>query len=129
MDSDLLHLKAKVDAGAEYVMTQMFFDNQKYFDFVDKCRAIGITVPIIPGIKPITTANQLTILPKIFSCEIPETFAKEIRKCKDNDAVKQVGVEWCTQQSLELKKHGVPIIHYYTMMATQSVRKVAEAVY
>ncbi|MGQ1785990.1 MULTISPECIES: methylenetetrahydrofolate reductase [NAD(P)H] [unclassified Saccharicrinis] len=129
MDSDLAYLKAKVDAGAEYVMTQMFFDNQKYFDFVDKCRAIGITVPIIPGIKPITTANQLTVLPKIFSCEIPEDFAKELRKCKDNDQVKQVGVEWCIQQSLDLKKKGVPIIHFYTMMATQSTRKVAEAVY
>ncbi len=129
MDSDLSYLKAKVDAGAEYIMTQMFFDNQKYYDFVDKCRAIGITVPIIPGIKPVTVANQLTVLPKIFSCEIPEDFAKELRKCKNNDEVKQVGVEWCTQQALDLKKNGVPIIHFYTMMATQSVRKIAEAVY
>ncbi len=129
MESDLNHLKAKVDAGAEYIMTQMFFDNQKYYDFVDKCRAMGINVPIIPGIKPITTANQLTVLPKIFSCDIPEEFAKEIRKCKNNDEVKQVGVEWCTQQSLDLKKNGVPIIHYYTMMATQSVKKIAEAVF
>jgi methylenetetrahydrofolate reductase (NADPH) len=129
MESDLAYLKAKVDAGAEYVMTQMFFDNQKYYDFVERCRAIGITVPIIPGIKPVTTANQLTVLPKIFSCEIPEDFAKELRMCKNNDEVKQVGVEWCTQQALDLKKNGVPIIHFYTMMATQSVRKVAEAVY
>ncbi len=129
MDSDLSYLKAKVDAGAEYIMTQMFFDNQKYYEFVEKCRAIGITVPIIPGLKPVTLANQLTVLPKIFSCEIPEDFAKELRKCKDNDEVKQVGVEWCTQQALDLKKNGVPILHFYTMMATQSVRKVAEAVY
>ncbi len=129
MDSDLSYLKAKVDAGAEYVMTQMFFDNQKYYDFVDKCRAAGITVPIIPGIKPVTAASQLTVLPKIFSCEIPEDFAKELRRCKNNDEVKQVGVEWCTQQALDLKKNGVPIIHFYTMMATQSVRKIAEAVY
>ncbi len=129
MESDLKYLKAKVDAGAEYVMTQMFFDNQKYYEFVDKCRAMGITVPIIPGIKPVTTANQLTVLPKIFSCEIPEEFASELRKCKNNDEVKQVGVEWCTQQALDLKKNGVPIIHFYTMMATQSVRKIAEAVY
>ncbi len=129
MDSDLSYLKAKVDAGAEYVMTQMFFDNQKYYDFVDKCRAAGITVPIIPGIKPVTAASQLTVLPKIFSCEIPEDFAKELRSCKNNDEVKQVGIEWCTQQALDLKKNGVPIIHFYTMMATQSVRKIAEAVY
>ncbi len=129
MDSDLLYLKAKVDAGAEYVMTQMFFDNQKYYDFVKRCRSIGINVPIIPGIKPITIANQLSVLPKIFSCEIPEDFAKELRKCKDNDQVKQVSVEWTTQQALDLKKNGVPIIHFYTMMATESVRQVAEAIY
>ncbi len=129
MESDLNYLKAKVDAGAEYIMTQMFFDNAKYYAFVEKCRAMGITVPIIPGIKPITLANQLTVLPKIFSCEIPEIFAKELRKCKDNHAVKQVGVEWCIQQALDLKKHGVPILHFYTMMATQSVREVAEQVY
>ncbi len=129
MQSDLNYLKAKVDAGAEYIMTQMFFDNQKYYDFVDKCRTIGITVPIIPGLKPITIANQLTVLPKIFSCEIPETFAKELRKCKNDEQVKQVGVEWCTQQAMDLKKHGIPILHFYTMMASQSVRKVAEQVY
>jgi len=129
MASDLAFLKAKVDAGAEYIMTQMFFDNAKYYEFVKKCRAMDINVPIIPGLKPVTLANQLTVLPKIFSCEIPEDFAKELRKCKDNDAVKQVGVEWCTQQALDLKKNGVPILHFYTMMATQSVKKVAEAVY
>ncbi len=129
MESDLNYLKAKVDAGAEYIMTQMFFDNVKYYAFVEKCRAIGITVPIIPGLKPVTLANQLTVLPKIFSCEIPEAFAKELRKCKDNDAVKQVGVEWCVQQALDLKQHGIPVLHFYTMMATQSVRAVAEKVY
>ncbi len=129
MQSDLHYLKAKVEAGAKYIMTQMFFDNQKYYDFVDKCRAIDITVPIIPGLKPITIANQLTILPKIFSCEIPEPFAKELRKCKNEDQVTQVGIEWCTQQALDLKNHGVPILHFYTMMASQSVRQVAEKVY
>lgn len=129
MDSDMLYLKAKVDAGAEYVMTQMFFDNQKYYDFVKRCRSIGINVPIIPGIKPITIANQLTVLPKIFSCEIPEDYACELRKCKNNDQVKQLSVEWTIQQALDLKKNGVPIIHFYTMMATESVRQVAEAVY
>jgi methylenetetrahydrofolate reductase (NADPH) len=129
LESDLAYLKAKVDAGAEYVMTQMFFDNQKYYEFVEKCRAIGITVPIIPGLKPVTVANQLTVLPKIFKCDIPEDFAKELRQCKNDDDVKKVGVEWCTQQALDLKKNGVPIIHFYTMMATQSVKKVAEAIY
>ncbi len=129
MESDLNHLKAKVDAGAEYIMTQMFFDNQKYYDFVDKCRANGINVPIIPGIKPISSVNQLTVLPKIFSCEIPEVFAKEIRSCKDSEAVRQVGIEWCIQQSLDLKKNGVPIIHYYTMSVANGVKKIAKAVF
>nr|WP_321406991.1 methylenetetrahydrofolate reductase [NAD(P)H] [uncultured Carboxylicivirga sp.] len=129
LDSDLSFLKAKVDAGAEYIVTQMFFDNQKYFEFVDKCRAMGINVPIIPGLKPITLMNQLTVLPKIFHVDIPEDFAKEIRKCKNNDDVKQVGVEWTIQQAKELMAHNVPILHFYTMMATQSTRQVAEAIY
>ena len=97
LDSDLIYAKQKVDAGAEYLVTQMFFDNKKYYDFVEKCRAIGINVPIIPGIKPITLADQLTVLPKIFHTDIPEEFAAELRKCKsDNEAV-EIGVEWCTQ--------------------------------
>jgi len=129
MDSDIYWLKQKVDAGAEYIVTQMFFDNKKYFDFIKRCRANGITIPIVPGLKPITLLNQLTVLPKIFHVDIPEDFAKEIRKCKDNDAVKQVGVEWCVQQSKELIAHNVPILHFYTMMATESSRKVAEAIY
>jgi len=129
MDSDLYWLKQKVDAGAEYIVTQMFFDNSKYFEFVQRCRDIGITIPIVPGLKPITLMNQLTVLPKIFHVDIPEDFAKEIRKCKDNDAVKQVGVEWCIQQSKELIEQKVPILHFYTMMATASTRKVAEAIY
>ncbi len=129
LDSDLHWLKQKVDAGAEYIVTQMFFDNKKYFEFVDKCRANGINVPIVPGLKPITLMNQLTVLPKIFHVDIPEDFAKEIRKCKDNDEVKQVGVEWCIQQSKELIKNNVPILHFYTMMATKSTKKVAEAIF
>lgn len=129
IDSDMYWLKQKVDAGAEYIVTQMFFDNQKYFDFVKRCRDMGITVPIVPGLKPITLMNQLTVLPKIFHVDIPEAFAKEIRKCKNNDEVKQVGVEWCIQQSKELMQHNVPILHFYTMMATNSTRKVAEAIY
>lgn len=129
MESDLHWLKQKVDAGAEYVVTQMFFDNAKYFDFVKRARDIGITVPIVPGLKPITLMNQLTVLPKIFHVDIPEAFAKEIRKCKNNDEVKEVGVEWCIQQSKELINHNVPVLHFYTMMATNSTRKVAEAIY
>ncbi|MCG8581302.1 MAG: methylenetetrahydrofolate reductase [NAD(P)H] [Bacteroidales bacterium] len=129
MDSDLHWLKQKVDAGAEYVVTQMFFDNSKYFDFVKRARDMGITVPIVPGLKPITLMNQLTVLPKIFHVDIPEAFAKEIRKCKNNDEVKQVGVEWCIQQAKELMSHNVPILHFYTMMATNSTRKVAEGIF
>jgi len=129
MDSDMYWLKKKVEAGAEYVVTQMFFDNKKYFDFVSQCKANGINVPIVPGLKPITLMNQLTVLPKIFHVDIPEDFAKEIRKCKTNDAVKQVGVEWCVQQAKELMEHNVPILHFYTMMATKSTRQVAEAIY
>lgn len=129
MESDLYWLKQKVDAGAEYVVTQMFFDNGKYFEFVDKCRAMGINVPIVPGLKPVSLKNQMNVLPKIFHVDIPEAFAREIRKCKDDEAVKQVGVEWCIQQAKELMAAGVPILHFYTMMATQSTRKVAEAIY
>ena len=129
MELDLYYAKQKVDAGAEYLVTQMFFDNQKYYDFVDKCRANGINVPIIPGIKPITLMNQLTSLPKIFHLDLPEEFSNELRKCKtDADAV-EVGVEWCTQQANDLKNHGVPSIHFYSMMATQSVKRVAKEVF
>ena len=127
--SDLIYAKQKVDAGAEYLVTQMFFDNQRYYDFVDKCREQGINVPIIPGIKPITLQNQLTVLPKIFHTDIPEDFAAELRKCKsDADAV-EVGVEWCVRQAKDRIQHAVPSIHFYSMMATQSVKRVAKAVY
>ena len=129
MNEDLDHLKEKVDAGCEYLTTQMFFDNEKYYAFVDRCRAEGITVPIIPGIKPIVFKNQLTVLPKIFRSDIPEPFATELRKCKTDDEAKAVGVEWCIQQCKDLIAHGVPSLHFYTMMATDSVYKVAKEVY
>lgn len=129
MDSDLYWLKEKVKAGAEYIVTQMFFDNQKYFDFVDKCRAEGITIPIIPGLKPINTLSQLTVLPKIFHVDIPEAFAVELRKCTSDEDATEVGVEWCAMQARELKAKGVPSIHFYSMMATQSVKRVASLVY
>jgi len=129
IESDLAFLKQKLAMGAEYAVTQMFFDNQKYFDFVEKCRQEGITQPIIPGIKPIVFLNQLTVLPKIFRSEIPEVLAAELRKCKNDDEAKQVGVEWSIAQCKELIQAGVPSLHFYTLMATESVRKVAKAVY
>ncbi len=129
LDSDIHWLKEKVRLGAEYVVTQMFFDNEKYYAFVERCRKEGITVPIIPGLKPITLMNQLTVLPKIFHVDIPEPLATELAKCKTDAEALEVGVEWCTMQALDLKQHGVPSIHFYTMMATQSVKRVAEKVY
>lgn len=129
MEQDLMRLKAKVDAGAEYVVTQMFFDNTKYFAFVERCRAAGITVPVIPGIKPINLVNQLTILPKVFHVDLPEALAIELGKCKDNKDAVEVGVEWGIMQARELKAKGVPSIHFYSMMATNSVSRIAKAVY
>ena len=128
-ESDLAFLKQKVNMGAEYAVTQMFFDNRKYFDFVERCRAEGITVPIIPGIKPVVFQNQLTILPRVFRTEIPEALASELRKCKNDDEVKQVGVEWSIEQCKELIRYDVPSLHFYTLMATNSVRRIAEAIY
>jgi len=129
MDSDIYWLKQKVDAGADYIVTQMFFDNQKYFDFVQKVRAAGITVPVVPGIKPISALSQLTVLPQIFKTNIPEALAAEVRKCKSNEAVKQIGVEWGIQQGKELIQMGVPSLHFYTLMASDCVRQIAKAIY
>ena len=129
LESDIFRLKQKVDAGAEYVVTQMFFDNNRYFEFVKRCREEGINIPIIPGLKPVTFLNQLTVLPKIFHVDIPEPFAKEIRKCKTDAEVCAAGIEWCTNQAKELLKNGVNLLHFYTLMATQSVKKVAEQIY
>jgi len=129
LDSDIFWLKEKVKQGASYVVTQMFFDNETYFAFVERCRQEGISVPIIPGIKPITLMNQLTVLPKIFHVDIPQPLAVELGKCKTDAEAVETGVEWCTMQALDLKKRGVPSIHFYTMMATKSVKRVAEKVY
>ena len=107
----------------------MFFDNAKYFAFVERCRAEGITVPIVPGLKPITSANQLTVLPKVFHVDLTEPLARELAACRDDAAAREVGVEWCTTQARELKDRGVPSIHFYSLMATESVRRVARAVY
>ena len=129
MDSDILYLKQKVANGADYLVTQMFFDNQKYYDFVERCRAEGIQVPIIPGIKPVVFKNQLTVLPKIFRSDIPEPFASELRKCNTDEEAREVGVEWCINQCKDLVAHGVPSLHFYTMMATDSVYRVAKEIY
>ncbi|MHA8106073.1 methylenetetrahydrofolate reductase [NAD(P)H] [Aquirufa sp. 5-AUSEE-100C1] len=125
LDEDLRYLKQKVDAGADYIVTQMFFNNQHYFDFVDKCRAMDIHVPIIPGLKPLATARQLDILPEIFHLEIPEALASEVKKCSNNAAIKQVGIEWAVQQGKELMQAGVPALHFYTMSKSDSVHAIA----
>ena len=126
---DLHYLKRKVELGAEYIVTQMFFDNQKYFDFVEKCRDEGINVPIIPGLKPITVQRQNTILPRIFHIDIPEALSDELEKCKDNDQVRQVGVEWAIQQSKELIEFGVPCLHFYSMGKAEPVYKIASELF
>ena len=129
LDIDIEYLKAKIDAGAQYVVTQMFFDNEKYFSFVERCRAAGITVPIIPGIKPLTSLTQQALLPKTFHIDLPMDLAKELRRCTSNDDVKALGVEWGIQQARELKQAGVPSIHFYSMNAAASVEAIAKAVY
>jgi methylenetetrahydrofolate reductase (NADPH) len=129
LDEDLRYLKQKVDAGADYIVTQMFFNNQHYFDFVAKCRAMDIHVPIIPGLKPIATARQLDILPEIFHLEMPEALAKEVRACTTNAAIKQVGVEWAVQQGRELMQAGVPALHFYTMSKSDSVHAIASQLF
>lgn len=127
--TDMHYLKAKVDAGAEYIVTQMFFDNQKYFDFVDACRTLGITVPIIPGLKPIKTMEHITFLPKFFKIDYPEALSKELLKCKDNKEVEALGIEWGIQQSKELKERNAPCIHYYTMSNSSMVKAIAKEIF
>lgn len=126
---DLLYLKQKVDAGADYIVTQMFFDNQVYYDFVRKCREIGITVPIIPGIKPINLMNQLTVLPKIFSIDIPMELATALSKCKTNEEAGRVGTEWAIFQSKDLIAKKVPSLHIYTYGVSDNVKEIVQAVF
>ena len=122
IETDILNLKKKVDAGADYIITQMFFDNQIYYDFVDKCRAAGINVPIIPGLKPISTARQISVLPEAFSLDIPLELTQEIEKAKgDKDAVYRIGTEWCAMQCKDLLAHGVPAVHFYTMGKSENI--------
>ena len=129
MISDLKYLKAKVDAGAEYVVTQMFYDNKKYFDFVDLCRKNGINVPIIPGLKILSSKKQIVSLPKIFHIDIPQAFYEELETCKNDQQVKEVGIRWCIEQSRELVKANVPCLHFYTMGASDSTKAVAKEVF
>jgi methylenetetrahydrofolate reductase (NADPH) len=127
-ESDMCYLKAKVDAGAEYIVTQMFFDNTRYFSFVDRCRQAGISVPIIPGIKPVSIKKHLNLLPQTFNVDIPPDLAREMNKCKDNESVRQVGIEWAVQQSMELIKSGVPVIHFFTMGRSDNIRKIVDRI-
>lgn len=129
LQTDLKRLKEKVEAGADYVVTQMFFENEKYFNFVEAARKIGITVPIIPGIKPISVKRHLQILPQIFKIDLPETLITEMEKCKDNRQVRQVGIEWSIQQSKELLEAGVPLLHYYSMGKSDNIKAIAKEVF
>ena len=128
-EQDLMWLKKKVDAGAQYAVTQMFYDNRKYFDFVERARKIGIDVPIVPGIKPISKLAHLSMLPKTFKIDLPEELVREALKCKDDMEMRTLGVEWCTQQCKELLAAGVPGLHFYTVGAVNSVKDVAKAIY
>jgi methylenetetrahydrofolate reductase (NADPH) len=129
MNTDLHYLKQKVEAGAEYIITQMFFDNKKFFQFVDSCRNAGINVPIIPGLKPIKTLNHISFLPRFFHIDFPEELALELMKCKNNQAVEQLGIEWGIQQAKELKSAGVECIHFYTMSNSSSTYAIAKEIF
>ena len=129
MEIDLAYLKQKVDEGADYIVTQMFFDNSVYYNFVEKCRKTGITVPIIPGIKPINLKNQLTVLPKIFSIDIPHELAIELAKCKTNDDAQTVGTEWAIYQAKDLVAHNVPSLHIYTYGISDNVGEIVKAAF
>ena len=129
MEEDLQWLKKKVDAGADYIVTQMFYNNEHFFRFRELCKAAGIDVPIVPGIKPITTLKDIELLPKVFHIDIPQDLIKEVRKCKTNKEARDVGVEWTVAQSKELKENGVPAIHYYTIGISENIRSIAKQVF
>ncbi|MDR0415530.1 MAG: methylenetetrahydrofolate reductase [NAD(P)H] [Prevotellaceae bacterium] len=129
LETDLQYLKAKVEAGAEYVVTQMFFDNQKYFNFVEACRKSGINVPIIPGLKPFSTLKQLSILPQIFHIDLPTALVDEVKRCSNPQDVRKVGIAWCTEQCRELKRRGVPALHFYTMSKADNVEEIVKNVF
>ncbi len=129
MDSDTHFLKQKIKNGADYIITQMFFDNQKFFDFVAKCRAAGITVPIIPGLKPIATKKQLNLIPHRFKVDLPDDLIMAVVKAKDNHQVKQIGIEWCIEQSKGLVKAGIPVLHYYSMGKAENIKAIAKEIF
>lgn len=129
MEFDLQVLKQKQDMGADYAVTQIFYDNEKYFQFVEKARQAGITMPIIPGIKPMAKRSQFNVLPKTFHLDLPEDLSKAVERCKNDEEVKQVGIEWGVEQCRELMRHGVPSIHFYSMGATESIRAIAQQIY
>lgn len=129
MDSDIHFLKQKIKNGADYIITQMFFDNKKFFDFIAKCRAAGITIPIIPGLKPIATKKQLNLIPHRFKVDLPDDLIMEVVKAKDNEAVKQIGIEWCVAQSKGLVKAGIPVLHYYSMGKAENVKAIAKEIF
>ncbi len=128
MESDLHYTKEKIDAGGEYIVTQMFYDNEKFFQYMDRCKAAGIDVPIVPGLKPLTKKYQLKSIPRRFFVDMPDDLVKEVEKAKTGEAVKEVGIEWCIQQCKELKAKGVPCLHFYTMGDTETIRRIASAV-
>lgn len=127
-DTDLLYAKQKVDAGADYIVTQMFFDNQRFFEYVERCRAAGIEVPIVPGLKPLTKRYQLSSIPRKFFVNMPQDLVREAMNAADDEGVRRAGIEWCIQQSRELKAAGVPCLHYYTMGDTETIREIAASV-
>ena len=129
MKSDLRYLKMKVDQGAEYVVTQMFYDNQAYFDFVKRCQKEGINVPIIPGLKPITSKRQLNMIPNFFHIDLPEELSSSIENAKSDDEVREIGIQWCINQSKELAANGAPVLHYYTMGNSDSIKQIAREVF
>jgi methylenetetrahydrofolate reductase (NADPH) len=129
LDTDFKYLKHKVDCGADFIVTQMFFDNKKYKAFVDKCRQNGINVPIIPGLKPITSSKQLISLPKIFHLDIPVELSEAIQSCNSEKEVKEVGIEWMIHQCKELKEMGAPVLHFYTMGNPEPTKRIAQAIF
>ena len=129
MESDIRHLKEKVDAGADYVITQMFYDNEAFYAFVEKCRAAGISVPIIPGLKPLSMSKHLHSLPESFAITLPDDLVREVSSCRSEEAVYEAGLEWCIAQSRDLIAHGVPAIHYYTMGRTVNIRQILSKVF
>jgi methylenetetrahydrofolate reductase (NADPH) len=125
----LRYLKAKIDAGAEYIVTQMFYDNRAFFRFVEECKEAGINVPIIPGLKPLATKSQLSVIPHHFHINLPDDLVQMVEKAKTDEEVRNIGVEWCIQQSKELMKAGVPVLHYYTMGKAKSTKEIAKGVF